>query len=86
MQICKGLKQLIDTSVELQFRIELAIDGFLVNCRGDMPADALLQQVIATRSAFETLQPPWRWQVDSPHSRRDHYEVSVFHSRQMDTF
>jgi len=54
--------------VELQLRIELAIDGYLLNYRGRLPASTLLRQVQAKRDAMEELKPNWKWSIQCPNN------------------
>jgi hypothetical protein len=74
-QICKSFKDTVDASAELKLRIELAIDGLLLNRKGDFPANDLLNRVKAIRRAFETFDPPRSWSFDSPNTSCDQYEV-----------
>jgi hypothetical protein len=74
-QICRGLKDTVDASAELKLRIELAIDGLLLNRKGDFPANDLLNRVRAIRRAFETFDPPWNWSFDSPSTSYEQYEA-----------
>lgn len=50
--------------MELQLRIELAVDGFLLGERGDMAAADLLKLVLGRRRALETFTPQSFWKVD----------------------
>ena len=68
LKICRHFKELIDASVELQLRIELAVDGYLLNYRGRLPASTLLRQVQAKRDAMEGLKPNWKWSIQCPNT------------------
>jgi hypothetical protein len=74
-QVCRRFKDTVDASVEIKLRIELAIDGLLLNRKGDFPLNDLLNRVKAIRRAFEAFKPSWGWSFDSPNTRYDQYEV-----------
>lgn len=61
LQVSKAFLELIDNSAELQLRIELAVDGLLLNHRGHIPAHLLLRQVLDRRRALEELKPQQVW-------------------------
>ena len=65
----------MDTSIELQLRIELAADGFLLGYRGNLPATDLLELVLDRRRAFEELQPQSYWEVPFPFTEDKKFEV-----------
>jgi len=66
----------IDDSMEIKLRIELAIDGCLLGERGALPASELLQQVRARRTAYETFHPQWFWETeDFSESSSHQFEV-----------
>jgi hypothetical protein len=56
-------------------RIELAIDGLVLNEKGGFPANDLITRMKSIRQAFETFDPPWGWSFDSANTRYDQYEV-----------
>jgi hypothetical protein len=76
LQVCKGLLALIDESVEIQLRIELAIGGCLLGERGHMPASELLRRVREREAAYETFHPQWSWETkDSSETGSHQFEV-----------
>jgi hypothetical protein len=76
LQVCKCLLALIDESVEIQLRIELAIGGCLLGERDNMPASELLQRVRAREAAYETFHPQWYWETEDSSGTASHqFEV-----------
>ncbi|KIM25668.1 hypothetical protein M408DRAFT_331028 [Serendipita vermifera MAFF 305830] len=63
-EICKEVLELIDASIEIQLRIELAIGGCLLGERRNMPASELIRRVRAREQAYETFEPQWSWEVE----------------------
>ncbi|KIM26193.1 hypothetical protein M408DRAFT_330752 [Serendipita vermifera MAFF 305830] len=62
-QVCRRFLDLIDGSIELQVRIELGADGFLLSDHGGMAASELLKLVLERRRAFEEFIPRSYWNV-----------------------
>ncbi|PVG03804.1 hypothetical protein CPB86DRAFT_748272 [Serendipita vermifera] len=61
-QLCRRLKELIDNSIELQLRIDLAIDGYLLGHRGTDPAKDVIEFHQKRRKALESLQCFTSWE------------------------
>lgn len=74
-RLCSYVKELIDNSMELELRIELALDGYLLNHKGDFTASELLSRERAITRAFETFEPTCSWKIDSANTRYDQYEI-----------
>ncbi|CCA68083.1 hypothetical protein PIIN_01951 [Serendipita indica DSM 11827] len=77
-QVSKLFKDLIDASPELQLRIELIHDGLLLHHRGSptpLPANVLLNHVLARRRAWENLDPRWIWDEDCPDTESAQFEI-----------
>lgn len=67
---------IIDNSIELELRIELAVDGFLLGDRGDMMATDILKLVLERRRAFERIRPRMLWEVKVPGANNVQLELS----------
>jgi len=81
LQICRQLRHLVDTSIELRVRIELGADGFLLlGDRGadGLPATELLELVLDRRRAFEELLPRSHWSLPFPVTEDKKFEVGPF--------
>ena len=78
LQICRRLHELVDGSIELRLRIELAIDGWLLSKRGEEPAEAVLRQVYEQRHAWEAFRPRSFWEIDYANTENMTYEVRMF--------
>ena len=74
--MCRQLQTLIDASIELQLRIELASDGFFLGHRGNMVATDLLKLVMDRREAFEQFLPQSFWIVPSSSAGVVNWEIS----------
>ncbi|CAG8653525.1 11916_t:CDS:2 [Acaulospora colombiana] len=61
-QLCSRFKQLIDNSIELQLRIDLAIDGYLLAHRGTEPAKDVIEFHQKRRKALESMQFFTSWE------------------------
>jgi hypothetical protein len=75
LQTCRRLHQLVDGSIELQLRTELAIDGCLFNERGNEPAKVVLRQVSERRRAWDDFRPRSFWKIDYCDTENMTYEV-----------
>jgi hypothetical protein len=63
MQLSRHFKQLIDGSIELQLRIDLAIDGYLLGHRGTKPAKDFREFQERRRKALESMKYVKSWDV-----------------------
>ena len=77
LQICRRLHELVDGSIELRLRIELAIDGWLLSERGEEPAETVLRQVYQRRLAWEDFRPRSFWEIEYPNTENMTYEVRM---------
>jgi hypothetical protein len=66
VEVCRFLHQLIDSSIELQLRIELAQDGHILKHRGNDPAICLRERVLSHRRALKTFKPKVSFRMDTP--------------------
>ncbi|PVG03791.1 hypothetical protein CPB86DRAFT_778903 [Serendipita vermifera] len=67
-QLCNRLKNLIDCSVEVQLRIDLAIDGYLLGYRSNISARDVREPHMKRRDALESLRYTACW--EEPITRR----------------
>lgn len=67
---------IIDSSIELQLRIELAADGFLLGDRGKLPAADVLKLVLGRRKAFDMMLPQSYWEVNMSRADSERIEIS----------
>ncbi|KAG8831127.1 hypothetical protein FRC18_007092 [Serendipita sp. 400] len=68
--------QIVDSSAEIRLHIELAVDGLLLNNRGGLPANKLLELAQTMRKAWEEIDPLWTWTLPCDNTRRTTYEIS----------
>jgi hypothetical protein len=61
VKLSRHFKQLIDGSIELQLRIDLAIDGYLLGYRGTDPAKDLREFHEKRRKALESMKYIQEW-------------------------
>jgi hypothetical protein len=64
--------------VELQLRIDLSIDGYLLAYRGKAPASAVREYAAKRQQALESLQPITYWEDDAGDTEFAQYEVNKF--------
>lgn len=70
------MRDLIDASIELQLRIELAADGFLLGDRGNASAGDILKLVLERRHAFEQFLPQSFWMIEYINMNTISWELS----------
>jgi hypothetical protein len=75
--MCHQLQVLIDASIELNLRIELAADGLLLGHRGGLPATELLELVLDRRRAFNEFLPRSHWRLPFPGTGDKKFEVRL---------
>jgi hypothetical protein len=61
VKLSRHFKQLVDGSIELQLRIDLAIDGYLLGYRGTDPAKDLREFHEKRRKALESMKYTQEW-------------------------
>ncbi|PVG03799.1 hypothetical protein CPB86DRAFT_306880 [Serendipita vermifera] len=71
----RRFKELVDGSTELQLRIDLAIDGYLLSYRGDHPANDVRAFHEKRRNAIESMKYVATWEEPFPEGDRGQYEV-----------
>ncbi|PVG03803.1 hypothetical protein CPB86DRAFT_306959 [Serendipita vermifera] len=75
-RICTRFKELIESSVELRLRIDLAIDGYLLGYRGTSPAKDVREFHEQRRNALENMQCFASWTESIAPGDFGHLEVS----------
>jgi hypothetical protein len=76
VKLSRRFKQLIDGSIELQLRIDLAIDGYLLGHRGTDPAKNVREFQERRREALENMMYITTWEEPIITTDFGHYEVS----------
>ncbi|PVG03798.1 hypothetical protein CPB86DRAFT_722661 [Serendipita vermifera] len=71
----RRFRELVDGSIELQLRIDLAIDGYLLSYRRDHPASDVISFHEKRRNALESLKYVVNWEEPIPEGDRGQYEV-----------
>jgi hypothetical protein len=77
LQICRRLHELVDGSIEIRLRIELAVDGWLLSERGEEPAETVLRQIRERRRAWEDFSPRSFWEIEYANTGSMTYEVRM---------
>jgi hypothetical protein len=85
IQLCRRFKELVDGSIELQLRIDLAVDGYLLGYRGDRPVKDVRDFHEKKRSALESMKYVTSWK--ERFSKRDlaQYDVRLSYIFEMST-
>ena len=75
LKLNRSVKLTVDSSTELQLRIELGVDGYLMEwpLPKTIAAREMLEIVFARRSAFKESKPFETWSLDAPQASQ--YEV-----------
>ncbi|PVG03797.1 hypothetical protein CPB86DRAFT_722666 [Serendipita vermifera] len=74
-QLCLRFKQLINGSIELQLRIDLAIDGYLLRHRGNRPAKVVRNFHEKRKGALESMKYVARWEVPFSDQELGQYDI-----------
>ncbi|KAG8755642.1 hypothetical protein FRC14_003790 [Serendipita sp. 396] len=75
-EICRRLCNIIDASIEIQLRIELAIDGELLIERGDLPASKLRDSLCIKRQMRDELCVHQTQEIQCDNTASTPYEVN----------
>jgi hypothetical protein len=76
LKLNRHFKELIDGSIELQLRVDLAIDGYLLGHRGTDPAKNVREFQERRRKALESMKPITSWEEPITPADFGPYEVS----------